>query len=973
MPLPTQRQLEVPLLRLIESRGGEAKPKDLYGPLARLFPQLTAHDLNRRMDSTGAAKWENHVQWVRQKLVESGDLDGSTHGTWKITDGGRARLRDAPTDLPHSSDEGDQTQAHGRRAEIVSEGSEIFTWIPIHRETVRRMLDLPDAQAELLAILREMDEKGLTVISLKDRSENESFPLGEIDPLTFLSSFNRGITDANRRDNWRFLKEKWNLSAKIPDDFAGIPIVNNMSSWFFSYARERAKNHVDLLWQLVRQAAGRPLREVDEELFEKSRQLRKVTINNLSMGLFWINPAQYLACDRKTRAYVGHRGVGLVPADYRSYGEWLRQVSSVFSDDYPKLSYDAQVWATEEGVDDDDDTEGDDIDVKSPRRYWLVAPGRKAKRWNEFYEQGIIGIDWEELTDLMQYADKEDIQRQLQQHDGSDLSRVNDTRACWDFLRVMRPGDVVFAKLGIAKVVGHGVVTGDYRFDRNRSSFKHIRPMKWRGKGEWELPEDTRLPMKTLTDITKYPDLVERISKLVGLDLSGEHQAPALTTIQTLGSDQSYWWLNANPQIWSFEDLEVGALQTYTSHNENGNKRQKYKYFQEVKPGDLVVGYVTSPQREIVGICRITKGLHGSEQSERIEFEKVERLEKPVLYEALKGIPELEKCEPLINHQGSLFKLQEEEYEVIRSLIDEANPAEIPSPERYTKQMAMDGLFIAEAQLDEALDALREKRNIVLQGPPGVGKTFVARRLAKALIGSDDPQRIEMIQFHQSYSYEDFIQGFRPTSKGTFDLRYGVFHQFCRRAQRDEASRHPYVFIIDEINRGNLSKIFGELMMLIEADKRGSEFAIPLAYANDSNDKFYIPDNLHFIGTMNTADRSLAMVDYALRRRFRFLSLRPEFKSSAFREYLDKKGADHGLVRQIVAKMITLNEIIAADTKNLGPGYEIGHSYFCPRDGTAADENWYRRVVQSEIVPLLQEYWFDDEKRVEQQRAALLS
>lgn len=175
--------------------------------------------------------------------------------------------------------------------------------------------------------------------------------------------------------------------------------------------------------------------------------------------------------------------------------------------------------------------------------------------------------------------------------------------------------------------------------------------------------------------------------------------------------------------------------------------------------------------------------------------------------------------------------------------------------------MGMKGLFLTENQFDEALDALREKKNIVLQGPPGVGKTFVARRLAKALIGSDDPQRIEMIQFHQSYSYEDFIQGFRPTSKGTFDLRYGVFHQFCRRAQRDESGGRPYVFVIDEINRGNLSKIFGELMMLLEADKRGSEFAIPLAYATDSNDKFYIPDNLHFIGTMNTADRSLAMVD----------------------------------------------------------------------------------------------------------------
>ena len=206
----------------------------------------------------------------------------------------------------------------------------------------------------------------------------------------------------------------------------------------------------------------------------------------------------------------------------------------------------------------------------------------------------------------------------------------------------------------------------------------------------------------------------------------------------------------------------------------------------------------------------------------------------------------------------------------------------------------MKGLFLAEAQFDEMLAALKEKKNVVLQGAPGVGKTYVARRLAYALIESNDPQRIEMIQFHQSYSYEDFIQGFRPTPKGHFDLKYGIFHQFCRRAQREEAQGKPYVFIIDEINRGNLSKIFGELMMLIEPDKRGKEHAIPLAYSQDADEKFYIPENLHLIGMMNTADRSLAMVDYALRRRFRFITLRPEFSSEAFREFPGRRRGEAG-------------------------------------------------------------------------------
>ncbi len=419
--------------------------------------------------------------------------------------------------------------------------------------------------------------------------------------------------------------------------------------------------------------------------------------------------------------------------------------------------------------------------------------------------------------------------------------------------------------------------------------------------------------------------------------------------------------------------MPIGKRQTYTTHNEKEHKRQKYKYFQEVKPADIVVGYVTSPQKEVVAVCQITKGLHKTANGEKIEFEKIEQLEKPLAYEALQSNPHLANCEPIVSNQGSLFKLTEAEYEIIRSLIDETNITPKADIKPYTKQMAMGELFLAEAQFDEMVDALKEKKNLVLQGAPGVGKTFVAKRLACAFIGSNDQERFETIQFHQSYSYEDFIQGFRPTPKGNFDLKSGIFYQFCRRAQRDEATQRPYVFVIDELNRGNLSKIFGELMMLIEPDKRGKEHAIPLAYSQDADESFYIPENLHLIGMMNTADRSLAMVDYALRRRFRFITLWPEFGSKAFQQFLEDAGAASELVKKVVNRMMALNEIIAADSKNLGPGYQIGHSYFCPSNGIEPDEGWYRRVIESEIVPLIREYWFDNEQKVKEQRSALLA
>jgi 5-methylcytosine-specific restriction protein B len=228
-----------------------------------------------------------------------------------------------------------------------------------------------------------------------------------------------------------------------------------------------------------------------------------------------------------------------------------------------------------------------------------------------------------------------------------------------------------------------------------------------------------------------------------------------------------------------------------------------------------------------------------------------------------------------------------------------------------------------------------------------------------------------MIQFHQSYSYEDFIQGFRPSENGHFELKNGHFFQFCRRAQRDPENQ-PHVYIVDEINRGNLSKIFGEVMMLIEPDKRGKDFAIPLTYSSP-DETFFVPENVYLIGMMNTADRSLAMVDYALRRRFRFITLKPEFSSPRFREYLVERGADQVLIQKIVDRMNELNSKIFADQKNLGPGYRIGHSYFCALDSTKLDEKWYANVILSEIKPLLEEYWLDNEDRVASQIAALLA
>ncbi|WP_299478105.1 DUF3578 domain-containing protein [uncultured Roseibium sp.] len=288
----------------------------------------------------------------------------------------------------------------------------------------------------------------------------------------------------------------------------------------------------------------------------------------------------------------------------------------------------------------------------------------------------------------------------------------------------------------------------------------------------------------------------------------------------------------------------------------------------------------------------------------------------------------------------------------------------------YTVDDALDELFLERQDVERYLDIWRHKKNLILQGAPGVGKSFIAKRLAYALIGFKDDGKVQAVQFHQSYSYEDFVQGYRPNGNQGFERKNGSFYEFRDRALADPSS--TYVFIIDEINRGNLSKIFGELMLLIEADKRGPMWKTRLAYASDNDQDFYVPDNLFILGMMNTADRSLSLVDYALRRRFAFVAMEPLYGAAKFRAQLERYGIPEDTINQIVNKMGELNQAIESDRTNLGPGFRIGHSFFTPTEDVDDPEAWYRRIVETEIYPLLEEYWFDAPETADQWRNELL-
>ena len=301
---------------------------------------------------------------------------------------------------------------------------------------------------------------------------------------------------------------------------------------------------------------------------------------------------------------------------------------------------------------------------------------------------------------------------------------------------------------------------------------------------------------------------------------------------------------------------------------------------------------------------------------------------------------------------------------------DPAPEPDVPAP--YVLQDVIEeGCFLDYAELEQLLEILRDKKNLILQGAPGTGKTWLAKRLAYALIGRKDRDRIRSVQFHPNLSYEDFVRGWRPAGNGRLAIAEGLFMEAIRSAQDHPEATH--VVVVEEINRGNPALIFGELLTLLEADKRSPDEALELAYPDPDGQRrrVYVPPNLYVIGTMNIADRSLALVDFALRRRFAFAALEPRFNDAWFAWVTTRGGIDAASARAIQDRMTALNDRIAQDPE-LGRNFLIGHSYVTPSQPVPDASAWFRRVAETEIRPLLQEYWFATPDRVDEAMEPLL-
>ena len=814
-----------------------------------------------------------------------------------------------------------------------------FEWINFYSEFATKLLEFKNNRAELIADI----QSAYSAINMKlPKLEREDSI--DIDPFSVFGLFNKGITNANRIAILESFATVFNIKSKVPNNFDGIPVLNNLKATYYGFKDDRQVADIDNLWGLYESAIN--LAEKDDaanrEIFTKWYDIVHDQLGirwNITMGLYWIRPYEFINLDSINRGFIVDPDN--MPVDFvNSVKKKLNKVP--YASEYLAIK-DACLHALK-----DSDYEYKNFPELSYRA-WIVSKQvnqEKAEVKGKKSSKAAF-LRWfapliQALRDLGGSGTPAEARAKIIENEQLSEDEINQTRGKNNVNKF--ENEVAFAR---NYLVNAGYI--------DKSVY-----------GIW-----------TLTEAGKSVDMTSEMASDIFKNVLSSSPSKQGKNIDALADEDVHtvrYWLYAPGEgscmwdefytsgIMAIGWGVIGDLSTFDSKDAMKIKMREvideslsyknaahatWQFANEMKIGDIV--FVKKGMHQIIGrgVVMSDYEYDNTRDDEYKNIRQVDWTHNGVWphpgQAVMKTLTDITSYTDYVEKLNSLFEDETEE---------DAEDVEKTYPP-YTKEDFLSEVFMPEEEYDKLSGILRIKKNIILQGAPGVGKTFVAKRIAFSMMGVKDVERVMMVQFHQSYSYEDFIMGFRPSTDG-FELKRGAFYNFCKKAEID--GDNDYFFIIDEINRGNLSKIFGELFMLIENDKRG--VSLQLLY---SDEKFSVPKNIYIIGMMNTADRSLAMLDYALRRRFAFFEIKPGFTTDGFREY--RMSLENEKFDKLIACVESLNNVISND-ESLGDGFCIGHSYFCNLLPDTINDQVLSGIVEYELIPLLKEYWFDEPTKV---------
>lgn len=810
-----------------------------------------------------------------------------------------------------------------------------YPWVAFYIEFANRLLAFANDRKPLVDIIKSVYEQiGINLPKLE--KDGEVF---DIDPFTLFGLFNKGITTENRIKIITAFAEKLGVTATVPTEFEGVPVLNNQKAtyYYFSGKDGRGDDDIDNLWKVFTSAVEYADKNTDSSKAEFIKYydlcLKQKGVRwNITMGLYWVRPYTYINLDSRNRWFISNATntsaafVEMLPKfdNVPSGEDYLKlckaSLDLIASGDYeydslPELS--ASAWSTAK---EDDEAEKTAAEVEKTFRKWLATQmsenGTPLKSPTISNNANAIKKVCTEMS-LPEFPDL----RYL--FSVTDLDLFKQIREA-----IRKHPDYKT----IDKKHGNGYLN-------SAITIWYEKFLIWLAEGG---------------EITEP----EKVEAMPDGDVRTTHY-----WLYAPGENASKWEDFYKGGVMAIGWSDIGDLSAYATREDMrkamvdawGNEKSykisslaTWQFANEIQQGDII--FVKRGRDTVIGRGVVTSDYLYDETIDD-DYKNIHEVKWTHSGEwphpgvaAMKTLTDISAYTEYIAKLNDLF--------VEDTADEDEDQPEIVYPP-YTAEDFLKEVYMEESDYNTLVAVLKNKKNIILQGAPGVGKTFAAKRLAYSIMGVKDKDRVMMVQFHQSYSYEDFIMGFRPSATG-FELKKGAFYNFCKNAETD--SDNDYFFIIDEINRGNLSKIFGELFMLIETDKRGIE--LQLLY---SDERFSVPANVFIIGMMNTADRSLAMLDYALRRRFAFIDLKPGFETEGFRTY--RMGLANDKFNHLIAAVETLNNVIAADD-SLGEGFCIGHSYFCNLNPDNLDDQALSAIVEFELIPLLKEYWFDEPTKV---------